>query len=258
MVDFTRLCFVESLFLVDGGGEVRYPVNVLDVFRDKCKEKISINVNENDFDTLKKFSSIKEYQTYQEEFLNLLQDLPDQLMRDLNISKENDVDGTARWMQKLPVPLDIELAKRVEGCRNHCPFYGSVCDKKTSKHNKHLAALHYPGGIRGIRHKRTKKLVFDVCTSQVATDSRHYPNCNCDNVDCNCRWFLLREYKEEYPDWYIRPIPDNEPTAYWKWVMAKFNLDFTRSYGSEKAQIPDTWHEITKREALDSLDDIYH
>ncbi|CAB1453846.1 unnamed protein product [Pleuronectes platessa] len=57
------------------------------------------------------------------------------------------------------------------------------------------------------------------------------------------------------PDWNIYPEdPDTQmPTAYWRYVLVRYNEKFAKEYEREPANIPEEWKMITEEEALHSL-----
>ncbi|XP_054459553.1 uncharacterized protein si:dkey-202l22.6 [Anoplopoma fimbria] len=64
-----------------------------------------------------------------------------------------------------------------------------------------------------------------------------------------------RDLHSLYPDWSISPEEPNSqmPSAYWRYVIARFNERFAKEYEQEPAEIPEAWEKITEEEALFSL-----
>ncbi|KAG8002008.1 hypothetical protein GBF38_012322 [Nibea albiflora] len=56
-------------------------------------------------------------------------------------------------------------------------------------------------------------------------------------------------------DWSISP--EQMPSAYWRYVLVRFNEKFAEKYEREPAKIPDKWKMITVEEARDSLNDAF-
>ncbi len=145
-----------------------------------------------------------------------------------------------------PKPQD-ELFKRVQGCGKRCPFCKAPCEAGGEAHAKHFVSIHRPEGLGRCRFHDSEKLVTDICTSLVLSDS-HF-KCH----DTNDEWHPYKEYNKIYPDWHIDREPNIEPSAYWIYVMAQFNEQFAEEYGAKPADIPSSWKNITKTQADKSL-----
>uniref|UniRef100_A0A671MI08 VLIG-type G domain-containing protein n=1 Tax=Sinocyclocheilus anshuiensis TaxID=1608454 RepID=A0A671MI08_9TELE len=144
-------------------------------------------------------------------------------------------------------PQDV-LFKRVQGCGKQCPFCKAPCEAGGEAHAKHFVSVHRPEGLGHYRFDDSKKLVTDICTSSVYSDSCF--KCR----DTNDKWHPYKEYSQIYPDWRIDPDPNKEPLdVYWKYVMAQFNEQFAEEYNAKPADIPSLWKSITKVNAEKSL-----
>ncbi|XP_056097682.1 up-regulator of cell proliferation-like [Rhinichthys klamathensis goyatoka] len=141
-------------------------------------------------------------------------------------------------------PQDL-LFKRVHGCGKQCPFCEAPCEAGGDAHTKHFVSIHRPEGLGRCRDNESKKLVTNICSSLVQSNSRF----KCE--DTNDQWHPYKEYSKIYPDWRIDPDPSIEASAYWKYVMAEFNEQFAKVYSAKPAKIP--WGEITKEDAEKSL-----
>ncbi|KAI2660052.1 Interferon-induced very large GTPase 1 [Labeo rohita] len=144
-------------------------------------------------------------------------------------------------------PQDV-LFKRVWGCGKQCPFCEAPCEAGGEAHTKHFVSIHRPEGLGCTRFNDSKKLVTDICTSSVHSDTRFK------NRDTNDQWHPYKEYSKIYPDWQIDPDRSIEASAYWKYVMAQFNEQFAAEYNAKPADIPSTWKDIKKDEAKKSLE----
>ncbi|XP_051540625.1 up-regulator of cell proliferation-like [Myxocyprinus asiaticus] len=143
-------------------------------------------------------------------------------------------------------PQDV-LFKRVHGCGNQCPFCKAPCEAGGEAHKKHLVSIHRPEGLGCYRFEYSEKLVTDICSSLVHSDSRF--KCN----DTKDKWHPYKKYSDIYPKWQIDPDSSVEAAAYWKYVMTHFNEKFAMEYNAKPADIPSSWKNITKAQAEESL-----
>jgi len=145
------------------------------------------------------------------------------------------------------LPEENELFNRVIGCGKQCPFCKVPCEAGGKGHTKHFASLHRPKGLGGRRWDETKKLVCDICSSSVISDTRF----RC--METKGEWHPYKDYKAIFPEWNIVPDGSLQASDYWKYVMNKYNADFAKAYDAEKADIPRSWVSITVKQAEDSL-----
>uniref|UniRef100_A0A8C1YHM5 VLIG-type G domain-containing protein n=1 Tax=Cyprinus carpio TaxID=7962 RepID=A0A8C1YHM5_CYPCA len=143
-------------------------------------------------------------------------------------------------------PQDV-LFKRLQGCGKQCPFCQAPCEAGGEAHSKHFVSIHRPEGLGRCRFHSSKKLVTDICTSSVNSDSRFKCHATKD------QWHPYKEYNTIYPDWRIDREPNIEPSAYWIYVMVQFNEQFAEEYDAKPADIPPAWKNITKIQADESL-----
>ncbi|XP_016084911.1 interferon-induced very large GTPase 1-like [Sinocyclocheilus grahami] len=143
-------------------------------------------------------------------------------------------------------PQDV-LFKRVHGCGKQCPFCKAPCEAGGEAHAKHFVSIHRPEGLGCYRFDHSEKLVTDICTSSVHSGKSF--KCH----DTNDKWHKYKEYSQIYPDWQIDSDPSREASAYWKYVMAKFNEQFADEYDAMPADIPSYWKDITKTQVEESL-----
>ncbi|KAL6483808.1 hypothetical protein MHYP_G00086800 [Metynnis hypsauchen] len=146
-------------------------------------------------------------------------------------------------------PEDI-LMKQLCGCWDQCPFCAAICTNTIEGHDgKHSVPFHRPGGVNGMLWHNTDSLVVDICTSLVASDAyicisheRHVP---------------YKRYTEAGPNYHCWSItPETSEHAYWKWFVCRFQKDLEQHYGKTfqgRGEIPTTWTDITKKEAIESL-----
>ncbi|XP_023252365.1 up-regulator of cell proliferation-like [Seriola lalandi dorsalis] len=150
-------------------------------------------------------------------------------------------------LKHLHVNPQNELFTRLMGCGKQCPFCSVPCEAGGKAHTEHWASLHRPEGLGRYRWYQTEKLVIDICTSSVNSDTNF--RCNATNNE----WYPYKYYKEIFPDWKIPPDVSLQASDYWKYILARFNSMFAEAYNAQPADIPKTWKNITHKQAEESL-----
>ncbi|XP_039856985.1 up-regulator of cell proliferation-like [Simochromis diagramma] len=150
-------------------------------------------------------------------------------------------------LQHLHVQPQNELFNKLVGCGKQCPFCKAPCEAGGRAHTEHFALLHRPQGLGGFSWPNTQKLISDICSSLVVSDQQFH--CR----DTNHKYHPYKRYKVIYPDWSIPPDVSLEASDYWKYVIAKYNMDFAKQYNKVPADIPAAWKNITKQQATESL-----
>ncbi|XP_044196795.1 up-regulator of cell proliferation-like [Thunnus albacares] len=155
-------------------------------------------------------------------------------------------------LRNLHVSPQNELFTRLIGCGKQCPFCKAPCEAGGKAHTEHWTSLHRPEGFGRYRWNATEKLVTDICSSAVISDT-------CFRCDATKdEWHPYKRYKEIFPDWKIAPDVSLEASDYWKYVMAKFNHEFANAYKARPADIPPTWKNITLKQAKVSLKESFN
>nr|XP_028559958.1 interferon-induced very large GTPase 1-like isoform X1 [Podarcis muralis] len=177
---------------------------------------------------------------------NFLADLQQQIIA------EYDILDIQSKLSKLPVSPQDEIFKRVFGCGKQCPFCKVPCEAGGSAHQEHFATVHRPQGLGKYREEESEKLVYDICSTAVASNTEF------ENQDTNGEFYPYKDYRAYYPDWCIQPDPSINASDYWKFVLNKYNHDFARIYKAKPADLPEDWKNITEEQALKALKDIYN
>ena len=81
--------------------------------------------------------------------------------------------------------------------------------------------------------------------------------CSPTDPDDDIEYHPCREYKRYFPDWNIDPSPNMDSSKYWMWFMATYKYQLMEHYNRKAPDIPKSWGEITKEEAIRSLSEIY-
>ncbi|XP_036448260.1 interferon-induced very large GTPase 1-like [Colossoma macropomum] len=167
-------------------------------------------------------------------------------------------ETTSRFTHKTSVRMDMFrqspediLKHQLCGCWVQCPFCAAICTNTIEGHDgKHSVPFHRPEGVNGWKWYKTENLSVDTCTSSVVSDAQI--------VLPDEKRVPYRKYWEagpEYACWSI--TPDASEQAYWKWFVCRFQKDLEKHYGKTfkgKGEIPTAWSNITKKNAIESLD----
>ncbi|KAJ7314134.1 hypothetical protein JRQ81_006072 [Phrynocephalus forsythii] len=145
-----------------------------------------------------------------------------------------------------------EIFKKVFGCGKQCPFCKVPCEAGGGDHQEHFASVHRPQGLGRYRNFYTNKLVYSLCSSDVVSNALFR------NGDTGWEYHPYKEYRKYYPDWRIQPDASISASDYWKFVFKEFNQQFAKSYQAEPADLPEDWKEITKEQALESIQEAFN
>ncbi|XP_030610082.1 interferon-induced very large GTPase 1-like [Archocentrus centrarchus] len=153
-------------------------------------------------------------------------------------------------------PEEILIEQLCKCCWVTCPFCAAVCTNTIEDHSPddHAVPFHRAAGINGMHWKDTVEFDIDFCTTNVASDfmfnSCHAPE----------EWFPYKEYRKagpKYANWKI--TPDESKLAYWKWFACTFKEQLEKHYNltfEGRGEIPSDWKDITKKEAIKSLNEM--
>uniref|UniRef100_A0A8C4S6V2 GTPase, very large interferon inducible 1-like 2 n=1 Tax=Erpetoichthys calabaricus TaxID=27687 RepID=A0A8C4S6V2_ERPCA len=146
-----------------------------------------------------------------------------------------------------------ELFRRVFGCGKQCPFCKVPCEAGGGDHKEHHATVHRPQGLGRCRVLTSEKLVENICTTDVASETVKFQN-----IDTKGQWHPHKDYRTYYPSWNIPQDTSIEASKYWKYVMHLYNDEFAKEYHAKPANIPDQWKTVTHSQALESLKDSFN
>ncbi|XP_053278545.1 interferon-induced very large GTPase 1 isoform X1 [Pleuronectes platessa] len=140
----------------------------------------------------------------------------------------------------LPIQPHYSLLDRVRGCEKQCPLCSAPCEVQEKGHEVHSALLHRPKDLLPSVSCRPESVILSIPGQNEDTQN---PSVACNDLLSLC------------PDWNIYPEdPDTQmPTAYWRYVLVRYNEKFAKEYEREPANIPEEWKMITEEEALHSL-----
>ncbi|XP_056308611.1 interferon-induced very large GTPase 1-like [Danio aesculapii] len=183
--------------------------------------------------------------------VNLLEDVINQELPD--IMSKTSTGFSETYGEKLDVkfrPDEILIDHFCQCCWVQCPFCAATCTNTIEDHDgDHSVPFHRVDGINGLSYFLTNNLSVDICTNLVASDAVFI---------CIKGIFLFKEYRqagEDYAKWSI--TPDLSELPYWKWFVWRFQEDLEKHYNEtfqENAEILTEWKNITKQDAIESLE----
>ncbi|KAJ8336678.1 hypothetical protein SKAU_G00378980 [Synaphobranchus kaupii] len=181
-----------------------------------------------------------------EDFSRCLMVLVDEMEQ--SFTAEFQKGGNVRTrLTSLPFQPQKELFNRVFGCGKQCPFCTTPCEAGGKDHTEHFASIHRPEGMVGCKIMHSRKLVSDICSSSVASESKFRSR------KTEGEWHPYKDYRSLYPDWRIQPDASIQASDYWKYIFNRFNKQFAKKYDVNPADIPPLWKQITKDQAMESL-----
>ncbi|KAJ8336675.1 hypothetical protein SKAU_G00378950 [Synaphobranchus kaupii] len=181
-----------------------------------------------------------------EDFSRCLMGLVDEMEQSFKAEFQKGGNVRAR-LTSLPFQPQKELFNRVVGCGKQCPFCKTPCEAGGKDHTEHFASIHRPQGIGRYRFLDSQKLVSDICSSCVASESKFM------SMETEGEWHPYKDYQSIYPDWRIQPDTSIQASDYWKYIFNRFNKQFAKEYDAKPADIPPLWGKITKDQAMESL-----
>ncbi|XP_061107794.1 interferon-induced very large GTPase 1-like [Conger conger] len=185
-----------------------------------------------------------------EDFSWSLEELLDEMEQTFTAEFQKGGDVRAR-LTSLPFQPQKELFNRVFGCGRQCPFCKAPCEAGGKSHTEHFASIHRPQGIGRCRNEDSMKLVCDICSTSVASETRFK------STETEGKFHPYKEYQSIYPDWRIQPDTSIQASDYWKYVFTRFNKQFAQEYEAEPADIPPQWRDITQDQAMASLEESF-
>ncbi|XP_053881073.1 up-regulator of cell proliferation-like [Malaclemys terrapin pileata] len=154
-------------------------------------------------------------------------------------------------LSQLPLKPQDEIYKRMFGCGKQCPFCKVPCEAGGTDHKEHFATVHRPKGLWQDGSNNTQRLEHSSCSEDVISNEKFR------NSDTQWKPHPYKDYRCYYPDWCIQPDPSLTASNYWKFVFKEFNEQFAKEYDVEPADLPRDWGKITKKQALESLEEVF-
>ncbi|XP_067865890.1 interferon-induced very large GTPase 1-like [Heterodontus francisci] len=138
----------------------------------------------------------------------------------------------------LPTDPSSELYTMLGGCGEQCPFCGVLCDCTNREHSQHSAEYHRSQGLSGCKNINTEELISENCTILIAGDDCFK------NKDTDGKWIPYKNYRtvnDKYSCWNIPADTSIETSAYWKWVLSKYNEQFAKTHSAKPASDISSW-----------------
>ncbi|XP_077129943.1 up-regulator of cell proliferation-like [Ranitomeya variabilis] len=217
--------------------------NLLEQFCEMMKAELVIAKKEMNVITFHNTVNVEQFSA---DIQHFLMDTKTQILSELGAMTIESV------LSKLTLQPQDELFRKVIGCGHQCPFCKVPCEAGGADHKEHFASIHRPEGLGQYRWTASEKLVSDICTTAVVSQTTFK------NSDTDWKPHPFKEYRTYYPDWAIQPDPSIESSDYWKYIFVKFNQEFAEEYKSKPADLPDGWKHITRDQALSILKEVFN
>ncbi|XP_056229270.1 interferon-induced very large GTPase 1 [Seriola aureovittata] len=178
-------------------------------------------------------------------FVTCLMELLAEMRLDFAQEFSQNVDIT-QLLNCLPVQPQHILLNRIRRCDKKCPLCGAPCEVEEIGHEVHRALLHRPIGM--LPYDLSSVSFISCPESMIQVNTAQNKDTQNTSVACN-------DLHSLYPAWNISPEDPNSQTtsAYWRYVLVRFNEKFAKEYDKTPAMIPEEWKNITEEEALGSL-----
>ena len=199
------------------------------------------------------------------DFSSYIQEQLCSVEKQLSMEFEDHNPDTIKWQEKTPYQAIFES---LWGCKGKCPFCKEPCiyadpdHANTCKNEVHRCIQHRPSGIGGVHDAMTDILDLYSCSYLLYKGSKmrcgKWCKCTKKGKGKECTYaHNLRDYKKYLPEWEILPNSDNPSGKYWAWCMVQFSQALADKYGCIAPEFPDSWRDISKEAALESLN-MYH
>lgn len=180
---------------------------------------------------------------------------------------ELETDLITSWREKNPSdftwsgenPYDL-IYNFLWGCCSKCPWCHEPCQKSAhgSERDCHNCIQHRPNGVAGTWYEPTGEVSVKSCNFDVqSTLTRKCGKwCGCSNKECQV-YHPLKKYKTYMKEWDIQPLADMSNSKYWNWFLNTFSEQLAKYYGRKQPDVPSTWKDLTKDDAIRSLSEVY-
>eukprot|EP00063_Salmo_salar_P090412 XP_014065247.1 PREDICTED: up-regulator of cell proliferation-like [Salmo salar] len=187
------------------------------------------------------------------QFADYLTEFVREMEQSLAVTYDKGSDIKDR-LKSLPFKPQDTMFTNLFGCGEQCPFCGVPCDAGGKEHDKHFSSIHRPKGLNSVMFKPTKKLVTNICSSDVNSNLLFiHPLVTGEDGH------PYKDYQKYYPYWIIPGDSSIKASDYWKYVMATFNEKIAKDRDSTlPADIPEDWKALTTDDAMKSLKESFN
>jgi len=153
-------------------------------------------------------------------------------------------------------PIAEVISMKV-GCTNRCILCGASCDSiilcdGEGVNRRHETCIHRPKGLSGFHYEDSKKLVYDICTTSVASNGQYrHPSYFKDD-----KYRDFKDFNTDVPEWRIKADADSEAQDYWKYIFAKHQADIAKMKNLKPADYPKEWDTITLEMAKANIENM--
>ncbi|XP_045168390.2 interferon-induced very large GTPase 1-like isoform X2 [Mercenaria mercenaria] len=206
------------------------------------------------------FSDIYKILEKIEDMKNFLSVLIEQIdVSECNLKEgfEEQTSVSVTWSGQNPYE---SLIQKAWGCPEQCAFCGEPCAKDTNHAGmNHYSLQHRLSCCKGVRNSWTKEASITSCNYDVHSDQIHTCGvfdflCNpSEHVECSEHVHSYKEYRKFLPNWDIEPNPNMQDCGkFWLWFVATYKQKLAAHFEYDVSNVPSTWDEITKEEALEA------
>ena len=172
-------------------------------------------------------------------------------MKEIEISSKAVLDKKGWKINAINV-----LSKELIGCCAQCPFCKEQCDLGADHEDatKHIVQSHRPQCLGSFRLSRDNSMMLDICITSVKGSGLFKASALGDD-----KFHHYYNYHKFYPNWKITPNASASASLYWKWFVANYTREIAKNIRAKEANtsIPSDWKEITKEQAIESLQALY-
>lgn len=260
-VEIAKSCVNRAILLCLSNAD-----NRLHSFIDTIKENVLSEMNYSIFNDYTIFELLEEKVQLNdlESYLEMSQDMSLSLRRNLTknieLPEEGNVDDTKSWILSLPGDMHNNFSRSVVGCIKQCPLCGTVCNHQKSEHGIHSPDCHLPVGFKGVRDKRTARLLKFNCISVVKQTERVKFDFHSDDDDNNDDRENRRHssiWEDLYIHWDIFESRQEDPSIFWKYIFKHFQCELSQHYECPKSITLSEWDSYSKEDAIKSLETTY-
>ena len=184
----------------------------------------------------------------------------EQLIKNLSVTKESiikacqnpdsDLCKITEWDQ----PPHLVLYDTLVGCKEQCPFCKEQCEYTDGNHEgkSHFTEIHRPKCLGKYKLVESNKLSFITCIEGIEKDQCFQ------NSDTNFQSHPYKDFQKYYPNWVISNESPKAGPKYWRWFCATFNSQIIDWINCTPTSVQELgWHEITGKDAIESLYEAY-